>query len=52
MNPYSSGTGLSVLSHVLITISTTILLLEMYGAEIIKYHLSYSTLFSYLNALK
>ncbi|ELW1648883.1 hypothetical protein NTH58_003971 [Enterobacter oligotrophicus] len=51
MNSYNSRTGLSVLSYVLITIATTILLLEMYGAEIIKYQLSHSTLFSYLNAL-
>lgn len=52
MNSYNSRTALSVLSYVLITIVSTILLLEMYGPDIIKYQLSHSGFFSYLNALK
>lgn len=52
MNSYNSRTALSVLSYVLITIVSTILLLEMYAPDIIKYQLSHSMFFSYLNALK
>lgn len=52
MNSYNSRTALSVLSYVLITIVSTILLMEMYGPDIIKYQLSHSMFFSYLNALK
>lgn len=52
MSSSHSRTDLSALSYVLITLASTILLLEIYGAEIIKYQLSHSGFFSYLNALK
>lgn len=42
----------STLAYATITLASTILLLEMYGADIIKYQLSHSMFFSYLNALK
>lgn len=52
MHIQNTRTVLSVLFYGLITIVSTILLLEKYGAEIVKYQLSYSVLFSNLNGLK
>lgn len=40
------------MAYAAITLASTILLLEMYGPDIIKYQLSHSMFFSYLNALK
>lgn len=52
MKPHITRTTLSAMAYAAITLASTILLLEMYGPDIIKYQLSHSMFFSYLNALK
>lgn len=46
-----SRSGLVVLFYLLFATVSTVLVLETYGAEIIKYQVQNSTLFSFINAM-
>lgn len=51
MKVNNSRSGLVVLFYLLFTTISTLWILETYGAEIIKYQVQNSTLFSFVNAM-